>query len=593
MADIPLQFPNIGNALSQGAHAGYFAAETRQKADEEARRQAAAPFVAPAMSGNQAALAQLATADPKTFATIMPRLAQADANTRAKVKDAAEYSSYSANAILQAPPADRPAIHRQLYAEGVRRGYDMSNIPAEYSPAIDGTLRGIRLLSQHILENDTKFKLEDRKDARHNTQAGGGHPTEIEPLSGGGAPAPMPGRAPAVNPRVSEVMPGAVAPDGAPPQAPPVQTAQAMPPPGFAQGQATAVNDPTGQSPGPLQPEGVTPGSPPVGGGHVPPPKEGAFVDYNPQERGAVMRYFAPDAKTGLPRRPAMDQHGFVQYTFPDSGVSVYAKPFQKAEKHQGPEGPFAGQGIEAQYANILIKGDPSTPEYAQAYAHFAAPRTQVNENGQMVTIQPNVGHLRKPTYMPDMPAGGAPAPQAAQAPGGQTVTVTPGRGHPIPGSENEKISAGVTLISNLDKALGEYSGVPDAKPSDRTAGFISRNFGQLGDQAAQIMDPGGVRARALISDVTSQIMLARSGAAVTEGEAKRLIGMIPSPADKPQTIIEKLGQIRSTYAEMLRNQTAQYTPKNGFIPHEGAERVLGGSSAPGGSDLKKKYGLE
>jgi hypothetical protein len=173
---------------------------------------------------------------------------------------------------------------------------------------------------------------------------------------------------------------------------------------------------------------------------------------------------------------------------------------------------------------------------------------------------------------------------------------VTQGRGHPIPASENEKIGTNVAIIDKIDKALGIYAGMPGSAPtSGRFASWLARNGGQVGDLIAQEIDPKGVNARAIIADINSQIMLARSGAAVTDQEAKRLIALLPSASDKPEVIREKLAEVRETYAGLLRNQTAQYTRENGFIPSDTAGRVLSAPvpTAPQGGDLKKKYGLE
>ncbi len=55
--------------------------------------------------------------------------------------------------------------------------------------------------------------------------------------------------------------------------------------------------------------------------------------------------------------------------------------------------GPFQGTGLDAQAANILLGGDPSTPSYAAAYAMMSEPKVLMNGS----TITPDMTPYRKP----------------------------------------------------------------------------------------------------------------------------------------------------------------------------------------------------
>lgn len=133
-----------------------------------------------------------------------------------------------------------------------------------------------------------------------------------------------------------------------------------------------------------------------------------------------------------------------------------------------------------------------------------------------------------------------------------------------IPTTENDKLSAGATTISNIDSVLADLNGKP--APS-RVAGWASRNL-PGGDLIAQTIDPEGVNYRGAIANVASQILQARSGLAVTEGEYRRLTSMLPNPADDPETIKKKLADIRDNLAKSMAYQSAQYTKENGYVPH-------------------------
>jgi hypothetical protein len=359
---------------------------------------------------------------------------------------------------------------------------------------------------------------------------------------------------------------------GAPPAGgPPVQLAGG-PPAGAPMPQGG--DQPTGNQPG------VMPGPPA--------PDIKALHQYVPP--GMVM-----GVKDGL---PAYDHQGRL-VVFPQGATRRDQAQFievpKPGEDKKGPPGPLGGTGIENQMMNILLKGDPATQEYAAAYAYVSRPRTAVDPATNQITIVPpmDTSMFAPPAFgRGGQPTGPLPPPANStetQLPNGSTITQIQGHGRPIPGTENETISKNVQAINTIDKALDVMKNPrEDAQPSGRTAGFLSRNLGQTGDLIAQTIDPAGVPARALLADINSQLLLARSGAAVTEGEFKRLVSLLPAASDKPEVIQQKLQQVRDTYAGILKGQAGQYTQKNGFIPHEGAQAIISGQAqAPAGGAPK------
>lgn len=152
----------------------------------------------------------------------------------------------------------------------------------------------------------------------------------------------------------------------------------------------------------------------------------------------------------------------------------------------------------------------------------------------------------------------------------------------PIPVGENDKLSAGAASLSNIDDTIEKINTKPG---QNRVAGFIARNV-PGGDLIAQTIDPQGVDYRAAIANVSSQILQARSGLAVTESEYRRLVSLLPQPSDDPEVIKSKLGEIRQGLAKNLAYQASQYTKENGFVPHSGADmwnRPAGGAAPQGG----------
>lgn len=293
MPEIPLQFSDIGNALAIGAHGRYYATKARQEEEEAKGLATARPDLPAAIAGDPAALGRVAQASPTLLQHIAPALARMDANKRAGVKAAAEFTTQAANAILQANPADRPAIYSQMIELGKSRGHDMSGLPPQYTPQLDPMLRTHRAMGISVLE---QFK-QDNANQRHNTPQAT-NTGVMEPLNG-----PMPAAparpAPAAGPRpMSAVDPGpqptAVA-DAAPPMPANVQQGGDAPAP--ADGSGTPVQ---------------------------PPQQQGAIWTVDPSTQGYQM--MGHRAKPGAPLLPAEVAGHFV-YRNPQTGETVLYKP--------------------------------------------------------------------------------------------------------------------------------------------------------------------------------------------------------------------------------------------------------------------------
>jgi soluble lytic murein transglycosylase-like protein len=71
----------------------------------------------------------------------------------------------------------------------------------------------------------------------------------------------------------------------------------------------------------------------------------------------------------------------------------------ERANRRGGnePAGPIGGNGLDSALLNILVTGDPSTPQYAAAYARLGAEEVLANGN----TRRPDMSPFRAPTYRP------------------------------------------------------------------------------------------------------------------------------------------------------------------------------------------------
>jgi hypothetical protein len=80
--------------------------------------------------------------------------------------------------------------------------------------------------------------------------------------------------------------------------------------------------------------------------------------------------------------------------------------------------GPFEGNAMDAQASNILLTGDPASPEYAAAYAWLAQPKVTFDATtGKSVIVSPDLTWAKQPTN----PGAAMPFPIAPNQPGGET----------------------------------------------------------------------------------------------------------------------------------------------------------------------------
>ncbi len=112
-----------------------------RRADEADKREREAdPFVGPALAGDKAALGEVAKRSAKTALALAPHLERLDAQQRVKVKEAADWTSKAAMGVLSLPPEQRPAAYAAALEDGKARGYDLSKMPPQYTPDVEGRL---------------------------------------------------------------------------------------------------------------------------------------------------------------------------------------------------------------------------------------------------------------------------------------------------------------------------------------------------------------------------------------------------------------------------------------------------------------------
>lgn len=138
-----------------------------------------------------------------------------------------------------------------------------------------------------------------------------------------------------------------------------------------------------------------------------------------------------------------------------------------------------------------------------------------------------------------------------------------------IPSTENDKLATGGSSLMNIDRTMETLAAAGEGnKPSMTAADWVAK-VPFAGDKAANIINPSGAMFRAAIADVSSALLQARSGLAVTAAEYQRMAAKLPDATEDPKIIQQKLAAVRQEMAQILAGQSAQYSEKNGYVPHE------------------------
>lgn len=155
-------FPDIAGALSSGAQAGAASAQNQFLMKDRAARDEIAPLIPRALQGDREALNQIGTRHPDTLMKIAPLLDRADAATRTRAKEAADWTTKAAMGVLSLPPEERPAAYQAALADGQRLGYQI-DMPPQYDRAVEGRLNQVinqaRPIADYFKGRDEGFDL--------------------------------------------------------------------------------------------------------------------------------------------------------------------------------------------------------------------------------------------------------------------------------------------------------------------------------------------------------------------------------------------------------------------------------------------------
>jgi hypothetical protein len=153
------------------------------------------------------------------------------------------------------------------------------------------------------------------------------------------------------------------------------------------------------------------------------------------------------------------------------------AKREDEKDAREAPGGPIRGNGLNNSLMNILITGDPASPEYAAAYGRLGA--EEVNPATGAVR-RPDMSMFRAPTYVPpgNAPAGSAPpvSPTATAAAGGMPSVLPPAAMNgPVPAGDQPMRPASLGPAAGLATA----STVNALSPQAQAPATGGRAYGQ------------------------------------------------------------------------------------------------------------------
>jgi hypothetical protein len=253
--------------------------------------------------------------------------------------------------------------------------------------------------------------------------------------------------------------------------------------------------------------------------------------------------YIAPQASTQTERQRNAQAAGL------QPGSPEYQQYMLGRDDTQ--PGPFQGTGLDAQANNILLTGDPSSPEYASAYSILAMPKVSLDPiTGKSVIVQPDLSWATKPTGQ-----AGAAAPQEGittqQVPG---ATITSTQGAPVYNETQGKAAGFADRIAAANKVLD----------SEQSAGTseVQRRLGQIPLVGNYAISGERQKFEQSERDFINSILRRESGAVISEEEfANARQQYLPQPGDTDDVLAQKKASRERALNSMQREGGPFYKP--------------------------------
>lgn len=609
-------FPDFMGSLSKAASFENARAQSDWLDEDRAAKKVAGGFVQGALAGDKDAQTKLAAAHPDTFLKIQPFLAQADANKRAKVKEDAEYITSTGMAILNAPPEQQAQIYARVRQEAAANGRDVSQWPTTYDPGwIKFNVDKAMPVAEYYKRNQDAPQAMPAPGGGATVPAGGGNRagnaiSGIESAGRYDAVGPVAnskgqrayGRYQImdfnVGPWTQEVLGQSMTPQQflANPQAQdavfnakfsqyekqygsPQAAARAwfagpggMNNPGATDVLGTTVQaygdkfaqayGPGATGPGPQVAQGDNTradgsGTPLPPAQQAPGAPDGADIDGIRRQLIASGGDLFTDPKT---KQLEMQNGYYVVRSLQNPRQILRLIPAPTKPKEAGADKGLFGDSIVGRALTVLRTTDPSTQEYAAAYALLSKPQVIPDGLGGQTVVQPmNMSMFAKPAFpggsaFAPMPAGPTPAggPQPTAIPGGGTIQNIPGKGKGLDNSARDeltKASGGVLELTELVKSFDPSFGGFMFDTLGDADNLRKRNFPDaLGGKDEKGQAQWWQRYQQFANLERNKLF----GAALTPGEAAEFNKAMVSPGMKPDEIRANLSRQRDVASKAL-----------------------------------------
>lgn len=243
----------------------------------------------------------------------------------------------------------------------------------------------------------------------------------------------------------------------------------------------------------------------------------------------------------------------------PQQALGQPGAPSKSSANGFGTEGPFSGRSLEAQAYNVLLNGDPSSPQYALAYAHATQPRTVMGEQGLMQITPRLPPGIRPPTGVAQASQPQEAAPQSGQPTGSAAidVSVVPGTEKKPHYTEGELAASG--FVSRMDAAEQLLSDPTLSTEAPSYGSALAGAVPFVGDTLRNmVQNPNTQKFAQAASDWIRAKLRKESGAVIGEDEIDREFKTyFPTVGDSPEVIAQK-ADARRVATEAMRSQAGR-----------------------------------
>jgi hypothetical protein len=336
------------------------------------------------------------------------------------------------------------------------------------------------------------------------------------------------------------------------------------------------------------------------------------------------MRGAQPNVVVPEQRAPQAEPQGVAEYNFAKSqGFSGSYLDYQRelANAKRPPEAPaptgpapaFAGNAMDAQYANILTapNADPTSRAYQWAYEKATQPVEKFDPTtNTYVRVMPQIPrNIAPPVYQNAAPATvpQGVTPDAGMGPGGQPMSAAPPPQPPQAQAPQAAAPQQITPTMSVQQVGAPRISGPDRQKLETATTDAAVLLNALNGYAEAFGNADlGERGKSIMG-INTPVNTAYSNAALmAKGEALYQLGVLNGPdldiirrtLPDPSTFKGQAAGVEGAKAavgqitKLIQDRITSHYQQKGLEPPNMGEYAAGLRGKPGG-DIRSKYGLE